>query len=547
MKTIFTFFQDAFRSYRKEFAAALILALFSAVYGIFIPLAAKHFMELVSENTQWTLILQGAAVFVGLYLLQTGINVWFYRSIDRFGGKYMSHLSQKMERRLQQGNMLEIRKKDEDAIRNILFTDVINIFSIVGHHIPLILSSAILIVSMLVVLFLHDVSTALLISLASAVGIVISIFSKKYITQASKAVNRKIKAYDACCTEYLKMLPMVQTNHLLGYYQKKTDDAVSSFIAASRKADVPIYLWSGFSSGYYSVFSILLSAVFVWPAAHKSVVDLVFFTLTAKIIMDESQKASQLIQQILRTLPSFSHAEDVLSLAKANGERDLRERIETIELKDVAFSYSEQAEDVLRGLTCEFQKGDVVCVRGLNGSGKSTFYKLLTGLYQPGSGTLKLNGIPVQEISRESLNRSVLYINQDEKCLNETIRKYLQILCGKELPESQINEWLTALKLEEPDPAISGNGDSLSGGQRKKLYVLKLLAMADRASVIILDEIAAGMDQDTVAVLLQMVRQIAETEEKIIFITDHGDAANIWNCNLTATFDHGYAKLTKSV
>lgn len=52
MKTVFKFFKGAFRSYRKEFAAALILALFSAAYGIFIPLAAKRFMELVSDNMQ---------------------------------------------------------------------------------------------------------------------------------------------------------------------------------------------------------------------------------------------------------------------------------------------------------------------------------------------------------------------------------------------------------------------------------------------------------------------------------------------------------------
>ena len=547
MKTVFKFFKGAFRSYRKEFAAALILALFSAAYGIFIPLAAKRFMELVSDNMQWTLLLQGAGVFVGLYLLQTGLNVWFYRTLDRFGGLYMSHLSRKMEFTLQQGKLLDIRKKDESAIRNILFTDVINIFSVVGHHIPLIVSSAILIVSLLAFLCLHDASAALMISIASAVGIVISIFSKKSITRASKAVNMKMKEYDSCCTEYIKMLPMVQTNPLLEYYQKKTDRAVGSFIAASRKADIPIYLWNGFSSGYYSVFSILLSAVFVWPAAHKSVVDLVFFTLTAKIIIDESQKASQLIQQIIRVLPSFYHAEDVLSLRSANGARELSESIHTIELKDVAFSYAEKTEEVLRGISCKFRKGDVIRVRGSNGSGKSTFYKLLTGLYQPASVTLKMNGVSVQELSRGALNRAVLYINQDEKCLNETIRHYLHIISGKQIPDNTIQEWLNEVRLENTNAVISGNGDSLSGGQRKKLYVLKLLATVDRASVIILDEIAAGMDQDTVAVLLRIVKRIAETKDKIIFITEHGDPSNVWNSNLTFTLDHGLANLTESV
>ena len=546
MKTVVRFFKEALHCYRKEFFIALLMALFSAAYGVFIPLASKRFIQLVSENYHWLLILQGAGFFCGLYLLHTFVKVLFYRSLDQFGGKYMSHLSRKMESKLQQGNMLDVQKKEEGTIRNILFTDVLNIFTAIGHHIPSIVSSGLLIIALLVFLFINDVSTAFLICIASALGIVISIFSKKYITNASKTVNMRIKGYDSCCTEYTKMLPMVQTNHLLGYYQEKTDQAVASFIAASRKADVPIYLWSGFSSGYYSVFSILLSAVLVWPAAQKSVVDLVFFTLTANIIIEESQKASQLMQQIIRNLPSFSHAEDVLALRKANGEQTLKESISKIELKDVTFSYSEKTDDVLRGINCEFRAGDIIRVKGSNGSGKSTFYKLLTGLYQPESGTLEMNGIRIQDISREALNKAVLYINQDERCLNETIPNYLNIISGKQVPNERIKAWLKEVRLEDSQDVISGNGDSLSGGQRKKLYVLKLLAAADQASVIILDEIAAGMDQDTVEAMRDIIKRISVNKDKIIFITDHGDASDIWNSNSTFIIDRGLAQMNRS-
>ncbi len=545
MKTVVRFFREALHCYRKEFLIALLMALFSAAYGVFIPLASKRFIQLVSENYHWLLILQGAGVFCGLYLIHTFVKVLFYRSLDQFGGKYMSHLSRKMESKLQQGNMLDIQKKEEGTVRNILFSDVLNIFTAIGHHIPSIVSSGLLIIALLVFLFINDVSTALLICVASALGIVISIFSKKYITSASKTVNLKIKGYDSCCTEYTRMLPMVQTNPLLGYYQEKTDKAVASFIAASRKADVPIYLWSGFSSGYYSVFSILLSAVLVWPVAQKSVVDLVFFTLTANIIIEESQKASQLMQQIIRNLPSFSHAADVLALRQANGEQKLTGRISSIEFRDVAFSYSEKTDNVLRGISCEFRAGDTIRVKGANGSGKSTFYKLLTGLYQPESGTLKMNGMRIQDIAREELNRAVLYINQDEKCLNETIPDYLSIISGKQVPDEKIREWLKEVRLEDTRDAISGNGDSLSGGQRKKLYVLKLLAAIDQASVIILDEIAAGMDKDTVAVMREIVKRISGNKDKIIFITDHGDAWENWPSNSTFIIDRGFAQMNR--
>ena len=547
MKTVARFFIDALKHYKAEFSVALAMALFSAAYGVFIPLASKQFVQLVMENCDWVLILQGTAVFCGLYLLQTFIKVWFYRSLDQFGGKYMSHLSQKLELKLQQGNMLDIQKMNEGTIRNILFSDVLNIFTAIGHHLPSVISSGLLIVSLLTFLFISDVPTALLICIASALGIIISLVSKKYITSASGTVNMKIKGFDSCCTEYVKMLPMVQTNNILGYYQEKTNINISSFIDASRKADVPIYLWSGLASGYFSVFSILLSAVLVWPAAQKSVVDLVFFTLTASLIIEESQKASQLTQQIIRNLPSFSHAEDILSLRKATGDLELKDAISKIELDDVTFSYSEKTDAVLHGFSCEFLKGDIIRVNGSNGSGKTTFYKLLTGLYQPASGTLKINGIPLQDISRESLNKSVLYISQDEKCLNESISQYLHIISGKAISDEKTKAWLEEVGLKDIHEPISGNGDSLSGGQRKKLYTLKLLAAADQASVIILDEVAAGMDSDTVKILQDIIKRIAESKDKIIFITDHGDASNIWSSNSVLTINHGTARFVRII
>ena len=78
------------------------------------------------------------------------------------------------------------------------------------------------------------------------------------------------------------------------------------------------------------------------------------------------------------------------------------------------------------------------------------------------------------------------------------------------------------------------------------MYVLKLLAAADQASVIILDEIAAGMDQDTVEAMRDIIKRISVNKDKIIFITDHGDASDIWNSNSTFIIDRGLAQMNRS-
>ena len=96
-----------------------------------------------------------------------------------------------------------------------------------------------------------------------------------------------------------------------------------------------------------------------------------------------------------------------------------------------------------------------------------------------------------------------------------------------------MKEWLKMAGLDNPDLLITGNGLSLSGGQRKKLLLLKLLAEADYASVIILDEIAAGMDQETILVLQEIIKRYGEKGDKIIFLTDHVSLSQAINFNKT--------------
>lgn len=142
----------------------------------------------------------------------------------------------------------------------------------------------------------------------------------------------------------------------------------------------------------------------------------------------------------------------------------------------------------LKNVTCRLKKGDFIMLRGHNGSGKSTFVKLLTGLYSPTAGQLEINGLDSQCYSQKARNRQILYINQDEQCLNETFKGYLQIMSGKTLSDADCQRLLRMLDLPDDGRRIEGNGASLSVGQRKKLGLLKLMGRVDQASVIVLDE-----------------------------------------------------------
>ena len=146
--------------------------------------------------------------------------------------------------------------------------------------------------------------------------------------------------------------------------------------------------------------------------------------MIASLILEHSQSVEQLFQQIVKTQISFQNVEQVLLLPEAGGEKIIS-KINEIKFDHVSFSYPEHGT-ALNDVCCTLERGDIVRLEGDNGSGKSTFLKLLVRMYPPSEGSIIINDNPIIELDRRNLNKRILYINQEEKCLNETFRYYLE-------------------------------------------------------------------------------------------------------------------------
>lgn len=165
--------------------------------------------------------------------------------------------------------------------------------------------------------------------------------------------------------------------------------------------------------------------------------------------------------------------------------------------------------------------GDMAQLQGGNGCGKSTLIKLLTGLYRPTQGQILLDGKPLETFSHDALKKRILYINQDEKCLNESFRRYLELVTGKQPSDQEYRRLLELVQLRDDGREITENGNSLSVGQRKKLFLMKMLLCQQEASIIILDEVTAGLDAQTTATFREWLRETSASEDKIILLVDH--------------------------
>lgn len=519
MTLLTRYFREAIHRFPKAFFAAMGMTALLTLTDTVIPWGMRAFLDKVIAEQDYRILWAGCAAFAVFLLIQILLNIRRFAALDRFGGQYIADLTLTVESAMTHTAYSEIEKMQPQVIRNILYTDVMNVFRGIGHFIPSMIGAVMVLLTSLVLGFFYDVWLAAYICIAISLGLLLSWASRKILAKVAGQTNGKLKIHDAWYTQFVEMLPLIQTHNVLGYYQQKTEENLSSFITTAIKEDKKIYFWTGLVSGYHSLFSIVLSALLAIPAANGKISNLVFFTMLANLAMQQAQTLESLFQQCVRIYPSFCHVESLRQLPRRRGNVEL-DTILTLDFENVSFAYPNGVE-ALHNVKCHIRSGDVVQLSGSNGSGKSTFIKLITDLYRPTQGKLRFNTQPADCFSQPTRNRQILYINQDEKLLNETFLNYLSNITDHTISQEEYRQLINQLGLPDDDREIFENGGSLSVGQRKKLLILKMLLRQNEASVIILDEVTAGLDTETTTFFYQAVKQIAKQGNKIIILVDH--------------------------
>jgi putative ATP-binding cassette transporter len=167
-------------------------------------------------------------------------------------------------------------------------------------------------------------------------------------------------------------------------------------------------------------------------------------------------------------------------------------RIEKVEMQGIMFSYIDKlSETVFQVGPIDFtlRSGELVFITGGNGSGKSTFLKLLAGLYKPASGEITFDGVRVDDSSRQSYRELIAAIFPDFHLF--------QKLYGIQDPNlAEIDRLLTQFQLIDKTRVTNRDFSTvdLSGGQRKRLALI--VSLLERRPILLLDEWAADQDPE---------------------------------------------------
>lgn len=210
-------------------------------------------------------------------------------------------------------------------------------------------------------------------------------------------------------------------------------------------------------------------------------------------LTQQALAANERIYDVLEAQPSVEEKE---------GAGRLSEMKNAVQIDHVDFRYDQESEIVLKDINLEVKKGEIVAIVGPTGTGKTTLVNLIPRFYDPTSGTVKMDGIDLKEVTFRSLRDQIGIVTQESILFNDTVKA--NISYGHQRASQDEIETVAkrafAHRFIEKMPKgyntlIGDRGFRLSGGEKQRISIAR--AILKNPPILILDEATSQLDSES--------------------------------------------------
>lgn len=334
----------------------------------------------------------------------------------------------------------------------------------------------------------------------SATGGMMKNYPEKYAGQISA-----MKSMNQAVTEYVGGIEVIKNFGRADECYGKFKEAVYGHAEynINWQKETQIYSSLGMAIAPFSVFPVLIAGVIFYNNGTLAPETLFMMILLSMGIFRPLIQAMSYFDQLAQMGTNAKEIKDILNYSELKrGNKEISGA--DIELSDVTFSYSGEKEPAADCISAKVPSGTMLALVGPSGSGKSTVAKLIAGYWDADSGNILIGEKSISEISQQSLNKNIAYVDQDTFLFDTSIMENIRM--GD--PSASDDEVIEAAKAAGCDDFIralpqgymttaGAAGGRLSGGERQRIAIAR--AMMKNAPIMILDEATASSDPENEA------------------------------------------------
>ena len=340
--------------------------------------------------------------------------------------------------------------------------------------------------------------------------------------------------------------------HLIQSFVRLAAEAgeMHNIIRRTLEAQYPVLNWWALLSvltraaSTLTVISIFILGTWLYTRGEATVGQIVSFMGFATMLISRMDQASGFVSRVFFQMPALADFFRVLdtqsSVPDKPDGKDIGRAKGEVDFEDVNFSYDGK-RPALSHFSLHVPAGSTVALVGPTGAGKTTALTLLHRMWDPESGTIRIDGVDHRDIKLESLRRNVGVVFQDSTMFYRSIGDNLRI--GK--PDATQAQLEDAARLAEAhdfimrqphgyDTLVGERGATLSGGERQRLAIAR--ALLKDPPILILDEATSALDSVTEARIQKALKVLMQG--RTTFVIAHR-LSTIRDADLVVVLEHG--------
>ena len=437
----------------------------------------------------------------------------------------------------QAGDIISVLSYDLDTLGESLANDVM-----------MVLTSIVTIVGSLIMMFV----TAPILVVVFVVTIPLSALFTWWLTQKVqplfRARSRKLGQLNGFIEEIITGQKTTKAYNceeaVIGRFEEKNKDATEAYTVAESYGTISgpsVNFMNNLSLALISVFGAIMYMTGVIPSVGK----IASFVLYSRKFSGPINEIANVLSEFQSALAAAERAFRVLEEGPESpdteGAEELRDVRGDVEIEHLRFGYT-PGKVVINDFSLKASAGDVVAIVGHTGAGKTTIINLLMRFYDAQSGTIKIDGHDITEVTRASLRSSFTMVLQDTWLFSGTICE--NVAYGSEnVTREDVERVCRAAKIHSfisrlpkgYDALLTDNAVNISKGQKQLLTIAR--AMLSPSPMLILDEATSNVDTRTEQYIQQAMEELMRgrtcfviahrlstiKHAKTIIVMDHGD------------------------
>ena len=486
------------KDYTKIISIIFGCLLISTVLNLCVPLLSRRIMDdgFIGGNKELLIKLVLCSLMV--YLVISVIDIIKEKNRINISAKIQYSLSEQAFSHLMKMKASYFNNKNYAEILNNINVDIGNMTSIADEGVFFVVTQAFSMTGGVIGLFILNWRMTILVLLFIPIKYVVM---KKFAKQRKKVMDDFIndsQKYARWFGDTIGGVREVKLFGILNYKHAEFSQKQSKVVERQKKLNI-LSQWNNIIDT--TLVQILVTVIYIIGAnlvfKFQLSVGSVFAFITYSAYVTGPISAILNIGYLLSgIIPSTKRYYEFMNLQEETDKGKLiKPEFGNLKLEEVFFSY-ETDKPILTDVNIEIPKGSKTVLIGKNGSGKSTIINLLTRMYEPTAGQIKLKGVNIFEITLESYRNMISVVSQQIYLFNDTIRNNICIykkvsdeVIETACKDSGLEDFLKEVSL---DYVVGQNGAMLSGGQKQKIALAR--ALVHDKPIIIFDEVTSNTD-----------------------------------------------------